>query len=435
MPLLPFSSSQAFQRQWEQLTPQNAAQVFFVDGNPDPELVESAFQSALRDLGLGRIEVAEDDSGYSHEVWSGHPPAPLVSQHSQSHPILQYVEAELNRPFPASPCLPYRAFTLQQPQGLHMGIVFQQWAADSAAISILLREWFLRIFQPANARRRLIDLPTPATAIGPTLGLHPHKIARGLRNAYCWLRDARSCTRFPTPATREEPHVRLHPIHLLPGQMDRLLLRTRAEGLSLDDLFGAALASSLGRDLPQITGHAWFTRQGRSVAIASSVDLRQHLPGKVPEVFGFLQAFVPLQCVVPGDNVLDMAQQIARQMRAVKDPNRIASRLLISRLLVAWAGLHSPQSLQSFCRRRVPILATVANIDLNKTWVAEFHPTPIRRYLRFASPSPAMPLALSVSALGDELAINLASQRSVVDDATAARLATGFAQTLQSLVQ
>ena len=76
--LIPFTPLQKLLRQWEHVSPHNGAQAMLVDGVLDPDLVESAWQSTLRDMGLGRVHV-EEDEGYSHEIWSGDPPTPLVS--------------------------------------------------------------------------------------------------------------------------------------------------------------------------------------------------------------------------------------------------------------------------------------------------------------------------------------------------------------------
>src|SRR4029453_9508733 len=129
--------------------------------------------------GLGRVHIDDDWGGYSHEIWSGDPPEPLVSHYTNAPAIETFLQEQINRPFPAPPTLPYRAFALQDEEQCYLGIIYQQWVADSVSIRLLMREWFLRIFAPAKARRKLIELPRLRFARGPGIGLSPTRALRG----------------------------------------------------------------------------------------------------------------------------------------------------------------------------------------------------------------------------------------------------------------
>ena len=44
-----------------------------------------------------------------------------------------------------------RPFIIEEAGSFHMGVVYQHWLADSASIRMLLREWFVRVYDPAAA--------------------------------------------------------------------------------------------------------------------------------------------------------------------------------------------------------------------------------------------------------------------------------------------
>lgn len=412
------------------LCPQNSAHALLVDGVLDPEAVESAWQSTLRDLGLGRVHIDDELGGYSHEIWSGDPPEPLVSYQASAPAIELFLQEQLNCPFPASPAMPYRAFALQGEGQCYLCLIYQQWLADSVSIRLLMREWFLRIFAPAKARRKLVDLPRPRFAAGPAIGPSPLRLMQGTLNTYRWIRSARQVTTFPAASSLssvDENRVDLRTLRLEPSELDALLLVTQAEGCTLNDLLMAALATTLETKLPH--------SGPMTIAITTSIDLRPYLAaGDLYETFGSLLAYWPVLCKLPCTNKLDLAQEIARQTRALKDPDHLARNLLLPRVIAWWAARQRPDKLLPFYRAKAPIAASLANVNHNKTWMALHYPSPIRGYIRLASPSPAVPLSISTSTLGDTMDIILCAHRGQTgNDAT--NLLEAFATALRSLVQ
>lgn len=427
VPLLPLTPFQQLTHQWDEICPQNAAQVMLVEGTPDSDVIESAWQSTLRDLGLGPVFFDAEENGYWHEVWSGNPSSPLVNQASADADIHSYLAQTLNHPFAAPYVLPYRPFFLQRSGDCYIGIVYQQWVADSVSIRILMREWFLRIFHPTRARRKLIDLPRPRIARGPALGRAPMDLFRAARHIWRWRKVSPQLTAFPP--SLENQAVELRPIRFGPEALDDLLMVTRAEGCTLNDLLIAALAHCLDTHLAPALGTAI------TIAIATSIDLRPYLPGDLSETFGSLLAYAPILCHLPAANKLDLAQDIARQTRQLKDPDRIAQYLLLPSL-IAWQARHKAASqIPSFYRRHAPLVGGIANVNLNKSWIALYHPSPLKQYLRVAAPNPAMPLAVTASTLGDTLDIVISTQRSTLPGEKAQQVADDFARTLRSLVQ
>lgn len=425
MTLLRFTPFQKLLRKWESVCPQNGVQAMLVDGALDPDVVELAWQSTLRDLGLGRIHV-EEDEGYTHEIWSGDPPAPLVSQLAGEIWVNGYLQEQVNRPFSPAPAMPYRPFALQQGGECYVGIAYQRWVADSVSVRLIMREWFLRIFFPAKARRKLIDLPRLRTITGPEIGLSPRHVARAIRPCYRWLRDRK---KFAGTHGFDSGVATLHRFELPAHELDDLLLLARAEGCTLNDLLIAALAIALA---PQLGSD---NNAGKRVAIATSIDLRPYEVGNVSETFGALLAYAPVICPLNMSNKLDLAQEVGRQTRRLKDPDQIAQILLLPRLLTRWASRREPHDLVAFCRSYMPIAATIANVNLNTSWLALYHPAPVRAYLRVSAPNPAMPFAITTSTLGESFHVTVSACNSTTVDDPAQTLGVAFATALRSLVQ
>jgi len=147
-----------------------------------------------------------------------------------------------------------------------------------------------------------------------------------------------------------------------------------------------------------------------------------------------LLAYWPVLCKLPCSSKLDLAQEIARQTRALKDPDRLAQMLLLPRVIAWWAARQGPGKLLAFHRAKAPIAASLANVNHNKTWMALHFPNPIRSYVRLASPSPAVPLSISTSTLGDTMDIILCANRGQTGN-SATNLLDAFATALRSLVQ
>ena len=66
--------------------------------------------------------------------------------------VAAHLTRELNRPFDRDDEPPFRPFMLTAADGMYLGVVYQHWIADSVSIRAVLREWFVRLFDPVAAR-------------------------------------------------------------------------------------------------------------------------------------------------------------------------------------------------------------------------------------------------------------------------------------------
>jgi hypothetical protein len=419
---LKLNAFQTLVRRWEAVHPQNAAQVMCLDAPLDAEACEYMWQSLLQDVGLGSVSTS--GSFYWHEVWDGQPPAPLVAVPTVG--LEAHLQAEINRRFAGNGDPPYRPFVLEQGGHSYLGIVYQQWVADSASVRLLMREWFLRIHDATKARRKLFTLIGGARGQGPRLGASPLRLLRVGLEILRWARQSRKLRRPLLQETATpSPAIQLR-IHTMPeSQIASLLAYSRAEGMTVNDLLLAAFAAALDRLCPA---------DGRGgLALATSMDLRPYTPADLSEAFGSLLTYPTVIC--PADKLSDIRQlalHIARQNHALKDLRALAIRTAMMRLLAWFASRAAPTDVRLY-RRLAPIMGAATNVNMSRAWPVAYHPHPIRSYLRFSPPAPTVPASLSATTLGNSFNLTLCSQPGMLTDEQAAAVLSEVASILASL--
>ena len=142
----PINVFQRLARQWDALHPYNAAQVLKIEGVPSSSALQEAWHDALNDLGLGRVHV--NGRGFYFECLNGEMSLYGVRVVPSGTSLEDYISEQLNRRFdnPAEP--PFRPFVLRGDGFYYAGVVYHHWVADSVSIRTVLREWFVRLFDP-----------------------------------------------------------------------------------------------------------------------------------------------------------------------------------------------------------------------------------------------------------------------------------------------
>src|SRR5262249_43625717 len=92
--------------------------------------------------------------------------------------------------------------------------------------------------------------------------------------------------------------------------------------------------------------------------------------------------------------------------------------------------LLSQRTLLNWYRKRLPLCAGISNVNLNRTWVAEYHPAPLVDYVRVSPVGPIMPIVFTPSSLGNDLHFGLTCGDAVVSPARAGTVADEFARIL-----
>ena len=252
-------------RQWDALHPYNAAHVMRLSGRPDPEALEAHWRSTLAELGLGALSTRRGQFRWT-PIDGGEPR--IVRRLAAGTSLDRFLSAELGARFDHDRELPFRAFVLEEAGHYWAGVVYHHWVADSVSIRVLVREWFLRTFDPAQARRVPLKIATRGywQSFGP--GRRHWSLLGGIREMGRWLGKLRTARRLSANDVRDlRTHVTVHPTP--EGLIGAVASQARRRGVTVNDVFLCVLAEVCDGFV-----RAHGTTRGRDLALGTIVDLR-----------------------------------------------------------------------------------------------------------------------------------------------------------------
>jgi hypothetical protein len=408
-------------RQWDALYPYNAAQLMQLSGTADAGRIEDAWRSALRELGLGTVWCDGNKYRYSTAEDSRANVRAVMSDLS----LDDFLTAEMNRPFTADDAMPLRPFVLPAADSHHLGIVYHHWIADSVSIRSLLREWFLRIYAPDKAQR--VPFRQPSAGYWRMFGPEAARwdLGGNVLDVFRWSSRLKRVRRvenksFPDLKTR-------FTLHRLPdGLVDRLLPVARSAGATINDLFLAAMAIACDQYVA-----APPTRKRNDLAMGVIVDLRGNAADTLLDTFGLFLGFTNVLCGI--EHLRDWDKLVAH-LAAQNRQNKLNASAQASMLRMLGGqivgGVLSRKRLLEFYRKRIPLAAGISNVNLNRTWVADYHPAPIMDYIRVSPTGPMLPVVFTPSTLGNRMHFGLTHRVSVLPEEAATECADAFTASL-----
>ena len=426
---------QRVMRQWDAAHPYNAVHVLQLAGPPDAAAYTAGFHGALRALRLGSVRIGRESYSFniSADTPGSQPPISLLPARelppaTTEHPrdLAEQVSRELEHRFAGSDYLPFRPFVLDCRAFHYVGLTYHHWVADAAAIQVLMREWFMRVHDPASATERPLRLarhgywrffgPTPQT------WRLDEAIFSLLRRIGRYRRVAR-VERTATESMTSKALVRQAPA----GLLDALRRQSRTRGVKLGDIFLAAVAAAALRHVPL------ERRRNRSgLAVGTIVDLRSHTPANLSETFGVFLGFASHILAV------DQIRSFESLLRAISRQSDLMRRQNLTRASLLWLlgdlamqRLHPRRDLYRFYRKRLPLAGGLSSVNMSGSWVSRFHPAPLQSYLRIAPTGPILPATFAVTSLGRQLELALTYRHPLIDDQRATCLLEAFLAALQ----
>jgi hypothetical protein len=423
LPSSPLNIFQHVTRQWDALHPYNAAQLMQLSGPADVPRIESTWRETLREMGLGQAHVSRGRYFYT-------PPTDDLSRINVIPPtqsLNDFITAEMNRHFTPHE-LPFRPFVLSQEQSHFLGVIYHHWIADSVSIRGLLREWFFRLYDPARATREPFKQPTSGywRFFGPDAG--NWDLMGNALGVFRWSSRLKRVRRVENQSFPDlQTQFRLH--RLPDGLAEQLLPIARSAGATLNDLFLAAMAIACDQFVA-----APPTPKRPDLALGVIVDLRGTKGAELENVFGLFLGFTNVLCGPEHLNDWNgLVTHLAKQNRTNRQTAAAQSsmlRMLGGRVL---GNLMSRKRLIEFYRKRLPLAAGISNVNLNRTWVAEYHPAPILDYIRVSPTGPMLPVVFTPCTLGNRMHFGLTHRVSILPDDRAAQCAAEFARRLTSI--
>jgi hypothetical protein len=417
---------QRLARRWDSVHPYNAAQVMRVAEAVNPDKAGQAWAEALRGMGLGRVYVA-DDLRFRHEALNGEFVRYPLSVLGNGMSVAGHLTRELNRAFDREDEPPFRPFLVSEEDGTYLGVVYQHWIADSVSIRAVLREWFVRLFDPAAARETPVKHPQ-----GGYWKLFGNRgnwrvDATVLANFRSHMRHRR--VRKVVSRGPQDYPVRVSLHDLSEGLPGRLREAARAERMKVHDILLAAVAEACDRHVPV------QVRANRpDLSIGSVVDLRRHAAGDLSDTFGLFLGFTQVVCRP------QILRDWPRLLQSVASQNRVNKESGLAQVSMFWMAAAMAvnrfvpdRDLYKFYRKELPMAGGLSNVNMNDTWATRYSPDILRNYWRVSPTGPLVPVVFSTTTLGGRMTLALTCRDSLMSEAESDAMADGVVRRLESV--
>lgn len=420
---------QRLARQWDLLHPYNGAQALRIRGEADVDALRAAWHDAMESMGLGEVRIAQDS--YRYYCLNGQAIHHSVVQVPAGTSLEDWISQEINRPFDADGAVPFRPFVIQDQGHYWMGICYQHWVADSASVRMLMREWFVRVFDPKSASRG----PIRTWAGGYLRLFGPHRegwrTAEAILSSLRWHSQFRRARRIEDPQMFGNMSVRFRMIDAPANLVAPLCTAAKRLGVTVNDLFLAAIAESCNRFVPAPRRY-----RRRDLAIGTIVDLRPRADQPIDDVFNLFLGFTSVCCrpahLAKWETLLSaVSTQTQRQKRAGLP---LASWIRMIAGLVAGRYL-SREDVVDFYRKRVSLAGANSNVNLNGSWASRYHPGLLEQYVRVAPTGPMTPLVFAMTTMGSELSIGLTYRPAILPPDRAGMLAEAFLKRISDVAR
>ena len=404
--------------------PYNAAQEMKLSGEPDCVAWENAWQSALDCSGLGSISLAHNR--YQFVSLNGH--ATTYPVRFPELTLEDHISAEMNRPFddPREP--PFRPFVIRGENHFFAGLIYQHWLADSASIRMLMREWFMRVYDPPKAGSKKMNLARRGYwhTIGPRHG--GWSVAESLMDMTRRHVRLRRVQKIASTALSDHT-TRFQLIPARPGLITQICAAAHRRDVKVNDIFLAALAKACAEHVPLQP-----RRNRHDVAVGSVVDLRPYGPPSLMNTFGLFLGFTNVICQ-PSElqNFDRLLYAVARQTRHQKTIGVAPASLMWMSAAMFIGSLSKPHELYHFYRKELPLAGGSSNVDLTHTWAADYHPAPLMDYIRVSPTGPMTPLAITTTTLGDQFHLGVTHRTGLIPSERATAVVRMFLDRLESL--
>lgn len=395
MPFLRMNLFQRMARQWDGLHPYNAGQLMYIAATIDPHHAVACWSQTLRELGMGGIE-------WSHRRYR-HVPADAPATLLDDQVCLNgFIADQLNMPFGEPSQGPFRAFVRREGQTTCLCVFYHHWVADSISIRMLIREWFYRCCAPQLASRRALVMRDGAAG-----GVSWGSSFRAVGSLLAWSMHVKQVRRL-SPQAQENLDVGFRLLQLPDGTAGRLHRAARLRGVKVTDLMLCSLVQTCHRQMPVTHAH----RPG--LAVGTIRDIRATNPRDNGDAFGMALSSATITCPASTlDGTEGLLNHIAAENKRHREPSSLAAHRLTLRLGLLAGRLMNHRSLIDFYRRRMPLSGGLSNVNLNDTWVAHHHPSPITSFVRISPTGPMLPLVMTPTTLCEKFNIAITFRKTV----------------------
>ena len=408
--------------QWNDLHPYNAVHVVRIPGALEFERLKNVITMTLEGKGLTGLVLDRRAGTYQYHGGPAYAEIKLVGADAASSPgFAEEVERQLNAPFAHDHRFsPFRFMVVAEEDAFSLGLVYFHPIADAESIVFLLKDMVEAYRGRGN--------PGPATPVeryparrDNLLRSHPGVLVRKLATLPSSFRTMRSTCR---PHYRDAGDLsnKFTFFSLSPQALSDMLQAAKSLNVTLNDLFLALLLKAVSSVAPD---RAQAGRR-RNLSLGCIVNTRRDLGMAGGRDFGlFLGSFVVHHEVPPGIKPADLARDIGRQTRAIKQRRLYlgaALELTFGRLMVSW---FSEARRRRLYQKHYPLWGGLTNMNLNTLWPQSDDVRPVD-YFRAVSTGPITPLVASITTVGQVVNIGLTYRSTVLGAPDIERIKTSF---------
>jgi hypothetical protein len=371
-----------------------------------------------------------------------------------SNSLEQLLNMQMNQPF-ADGALPFRPFMINEkkeatPITQSIGVIYQHWPADSVSIRTLMQQWIYRLTgagSPVPALRlpagglwhyfgahiagwsvvaqAITTLLSFASRMKKTRRVENNSVYKNTVIKNCALQNSVSQNHFDSGA------VHVKHIQLPDGLVHHLLAAARRDGVTVGDIFTAALAEACARYGPNTP-----TPARPDLALGTIVDLRARTARVPKDVFGLFLGFTTgwytHRSLYHFPPLLNAAASQRRS--ALKRRSAEASQLnmLIGFMIARMTGA---SKMVPFYRKRLPLAGGISNVNLTRAWPGDIHPQVVVRYTRTSPTGPMMPLVITPTTLGNTLTLCCTYRTALLSEKDADNIIESITQRLVRLIR
>jgi len=399
-----------FQRvmlQWSDLHPYNAGQAAKVAGSMRPQALRNAVNEACAANGLGTVRLDPKGRHYEYLPVDQQDLTILRAENGLESALADHITAELNRPFARPECQPLRFFAIDggdTNDAHYVGVIYDHWVADSVAIRLVLRHVLGRYCGFSVARN------------GHPLDLYPDtyrrtfrkhwsggQIARGVLSTVGLLARLRRAYRVSYLRTAQL-RAQFEVFPTAPGTVERLHAFSKSVGVSVHDVFLAALARGMAEFMPSRSRHG----KRRNLALGTIVDTRGVSCDDLAEAMGMYLAYYVVQCEPRRRaRLADLAARIGTETRRIKARRRYLDTLVNMKMGTYVWPLLPDRAKPHFFRQTLTLSAGISNVTLRDTWLETDARQHILDHVRIAPTGPLLPLVLTPTTLNGHLNIGI----------------------------
>lgn len=336
------------------------------------------------------------------------------------------IRTQLNRPFHADEAA-LRCFLVDAQDGTHwFGTMFDHWVVDGYCI----RQWMHRCLLGFMKREQ-------AAAMAPL------RVRQGASNILPDLRGlpelckaSAECVRL-LRANRRSLRIGLsNPADFSSGfirsdrggiAVETLRARARSWGVTVNDLFLAAIARSLG----MFTSHERQARRRSEIGMAVAFDMRRFLDVSLREAAGCLLSYFALAVPEPERSMKELAIEIAGRTgpsKTIEAARRAYASLAVARRVWDWW----PGRKELLMHKAMATTAGISNVNLTGSWIEQYiSEGQLLNYLR-VSPTGPVPMIFTPTTLNGHVSVCLTYRGAAFSDSAAVEIAERFGEQLLS---